>query len=167
MFYNDPYQTILGGTERGRWLGRSGRDLGGDNGRIVGPMVDRVFDTGEGACTGDQLTFVHRHAPGEEVYFTYSVTPIRDEAGEVGGVFCCCVETTGRCIAERRIRALGKLGAGLADSTAMDETCITRFDAIDGHPHDLPEIEPLERLESLRREAELALRRVSTGSCGS
>ncbi len=45
----------------------------------------------------------------EECYFTFSYSPIRDEAGKVGGVFCSVVETTAQLLAARRTRTLRKL----------------------------------------------------------
>ena len=50
----------------------------------------------------------------EECYFTFTYSPIRDESGGVGGVFCAVLETTDKIIEERRLRLLN----ALADATA-------------------------------------------------
>jgi PAS domain S-box-containing protein len=38
----------------------------------------------------------------EETHFSFSYTPVRDEAGEVAGFFCACTETTAQVLADRR-----------------------------------------------------------------
>ena len=48
----------------------------------------------------------------EESYFTFTYSPIRDETGGVGGVFCAVVETTDKVIEERRLRLLNALAEG-------------------------------------------------------
>jgi hypothetical protein len=45
----------------------------------------------------------------EESYFTFTYSPIHDESGCVGGVFCAVVETTARVIEEGRLRLLNSL----------------------------------------------------------
>ena len=54
----------------------------------------------------------------EESYFTFTYSPIRDESGGVGGVFCAVVETTDKVIEERRLRLLNALAAGGARADA-------------------------------------------------
>ena len=47
--------------------------------------------------------------------------PIRDESGQVGGIFCIVSETTGRVLGERRLGMLRELGADLAAINTEDE----------------------------------------------
>jgi len=125
IFSNDAYQAICGRTDRHGWLGCSGHDLPSDISAIVRPMIERVFATGEAACSEDQLVAVERNLLREDAYFTSAYSPIYNEAGEVGGVFCFCVETTGRVVAERRLRALRDLRASLAEVKTAGEACAT------------------------------------------
>ncbi|TFI59712.1 PAS domain S-box protein [Sphingomonas parva] len=47
---------------------------------------------------------MNRHGYDEQTWFTFSYSPVRDEAGEVAGLFCACTETTGQVLAERAVR---------------------------------------------------------------
>jgi PAS domain S-box-containing protein len=44
---------------------------------------------------------MQRHGYTEDTWFTWSYSPIWDEDGKVGGMFCACTEETGRVLAER------------------------------------------------------------------
>jgi PAS domain S-box-containing protein len=137
LFYNDAFQTLMGGTERGRCLGSSSRDLRRDLGDDFGTMIDRILASGEADCAEDRLLIIDRNLPREEVYFTFSYSPITGEAGEVGGVFCSCAETTGRVIAQRRLRALRDLGASLADTETAAEACTSVVKVLAGNWRDV------------------------------
>jgi hypothetical protein len=54
----------------------------------------------------------------EESYFTFTYTPIRDETGGVGGVFCAVVETADKVIEGRRLRLFNALSEGSARTAA-------------------------------------------------
>ena len=56
----------------------------------------------------------------EESYFTFTYSPIRDEAGGVGGVFCAVMETTDKVIEERRLRLLNALAEATQAKTKQD-----------------------------------------------
>ena len=138
MFYNDAYQSIVGRADRARWLGRSGRDYWGNDGDIRRQLIERVFDTGEAACAEDQVFVANQTLPLEEVYFTFSFSPIVGENGTVDGTFCSGVETTARVVAERRLRSLRDLAAGLADSKTAEETCVHSARILAANSHDVP-----------------------------
>ena len=42
----------------------------------------------------DRPFYIERHGYPENVYFDISYSPVRDEAGKVGGVLCIVNETT-------------------------------------------------------------------------
>src|SRR5262249_40400465 len=110
QFYNDAYIPILGITKHPGWLGRSGREGWSEIWPTMGPMWEGVFATGQATWSEDFLYVLNRNLPREETYFTFSYSPIRDDTGAVGGIFCACNETTGRVIGERRLRTLRDLG---------------------------------------------------------
>jgi PAS domain S-box-containing protein len=47
---------------------------------------------------------MNRHGYVEETYFTFSYSPVLDESGKVGGLFCACIETTEKVLAARKIQ---------------------------------------------------------------
>jgi PAS domain S-box-containing protein len=101
--YNDGYATMCGARHPAA-LGGSFRDLWHDIWDQVEPILARAY-AGE-ATHMDGIAFImHRNGYPEETYFSFGYTPVRDEAGQVAGMFCACAETTGRVQAERRARA--------------------------------------------------------------
>ena len=71
--------------------------LGGNLG-IIGPQIDHVM-TGQGATWHeDHLVPATRHGKKEDVWWTYSFSPIDDESnpGGVGGVLVVCNDVTER-----------------------------------------------------------------------
>ena len=154
MFFNDAYQAILGETACARWLGRSGYEDEAYNGDIVRRKIEHIFETGEPSRVEDELVGDQSCFHGM-AYFSYSFYPIRGETGEVDGVFCCCVETTGRVIAEQRIRALARSCASINGSGTVDESAVMSGNAFVSQSCDLPETGPREWLEFTRRQGEL------------
>ncbi|MBV9811838.1 MAG: PAS domain-containing protein, partial [Acetobacteraceae bacterium] len=116
--YNDPYANLLG-EKHPHALGRAGREVWPELWDTIGPMLAHVTEHGEAVPAEDLLLLPHRRGYPEESYFSFSYSPIRDEHGRIGGVFCPIVETTERVISERRQRTLGVIaGVGRCDSAA-------------------------------------------------
>ena len=103
--YNDAYSDILG--QKHPWaLGTPGRQVWPEIWDTIGPMLARAMDQGEAAPAEDLLLTLERNGFPKECYFSFSYSPIRDETGDIVGVFCPVVETTKRVLAERRARFL-------------------------------------------------------------
>jgi PAS domain S-box-containing protein len=63
-----------------------------------------------GVATFDEAYFpVTRHGFPEEAYFTLTFSPLRDDAGEIAGIFQPIVEVTERVLARRRAQTLQEL----------------------------------------------------------
>jgi hypothetical protein len=90
------------------------------------PELEGVLATGSAPWSDDQLLLLDRNGYLEECYFTFSYSPIEDEAGGVGGVFCAVTETTRRVLGERRLRTLRELvghAAAAQSTTAAAPWC--------------------------------------------
>jgi PAS domain-containing protein len=109
QFYNDAYISYLGAHKHPASLGRSGRECWSEIWPTIGPMLEGVYASGEATWSEDLLLVLDRNLPREETYFTFSYSPIRDDDGSIGGIFCACNETTGRVLGERRLRTLRDL----------------------------------------------------------
>jgi PAS domain S-box-containing protein len=59
----------------------------------IEPIMDRAF-AGEPTHMDDFRLVMTRNGYSEEAYFSFSYTPVRDDDGEVVGIFCTCTETT-------------------------------------------------------------------------
>jgi signal transduction histidine kinase len=138
MFYNDGYVPILGVTKHPGWLGRSGRECWKEIWSTVGPMLDGVFATGEATWSEDLLLVMDRNIPHEENYFTFSYSPILDDAGKVSGIFCACYESTRQVVVERRLRTLRDLGGKVIDVKSAEEACEAASKTLQANPYDVP-----------------------------
>ncbi|HET7113712.1 MAG TPA: GAF domain-containing sensor histidine kinase, partial [Pyrinomonadaceae bacterium] len=138
MFYNDGYIPVLGVTKHPGWLGRSGKDCWKEIWSTVGPMLEGVFETGVATWSEDLLLVMERNIPREENYFTFSYSPIRDDAGKVPGIFCACYESTGQVIGERRLRTLRDLGRTVMEVKSAEEACAAAARTLESNPHDVP-----------------------------
>ena len=124
MVYNDAYRPMLGQSKHPRALGAPGKEVWTEIWDVIGPMLDQVMAGGGATWSRDELLVLDRNGYPEECYFTYSYSPITDESGGVGGVFCAVTETTERVIGERRLATLADL-AGLMGSASRAEVLRT------------------------------------------
>ncbi|MEO9239831.1 MAG: PAS domain-containing protein, partial [Jatrophihabitantaceae bacterium] len=116
--YNDAYRPSLGHDMHPRTLGRPGAECWSDIWHIIGPQFSAVMSRGEHTWFEDQLVPYDRNGYFEEIYFTYSYSPVYDESGTVGGCLVVCSETTDRVLAERRLLTLQALSVVAEDETA-------------------------------------------------
>ncbi|GGQ57820.1 SpoIIE family protein phosphatase [Couchioplanes azureus] len=113
--YNDAYITTMGSKHPGH-LGRPGREMWAETWSLLQDLFDGVTAADEAYYAADHPFMLERYGFLEETYFDISYDPIRLEDGTVGGVFCIVSDTTGRVLADRRVRTLSRLGSLLADS---------------------------------------------------
>src|SRR5262245_50958349 len=135
--YNDAYRPMLG-SKHPRSLGARGRDVWPEIWHIIGPMLKGVLARGQATWSENQLLLLERNGYPEECYFTYSYSPIRDESGGIGGVYCAVTETTGQVLGERRLNVLHALADSAAHARSSEEACEQALSAIALDPRDLP-----------------------------
>ncbi|TNC63109.1 PAS domain S-box protein [Rubellimicrobium roseum] len=105
QLYNDAYIAVADGRHPDCLGKPAATNWGSAYEAFLRPIFDRVF-AGESITIEDQPVEIPRtdgEGPTERT-FTASFSPIRDEAGRVAGIFHPVVETTGRILAERRLR---------------------------------------------------------------
>lgn len=100
LLYNDAWAHIPAERHPGA-LGRRGADVWTDIWSVVGPQFDDVLEKGIGHASYDQMLPMERGGRVAETYWTYSLSPIVDDAGAVVGVFNQGNETTGAIVAAR------------------------------------------------------------------
>ncbi len=101
--YNDAYH-IIAGDKHPKALGAPGPKVWSEIWDVVGPLAGKVMQEGTSTWAEDQLLMINRHGYVEESYFTFSYSPVFDDAGAVSGVFCACTETTEKVLAAKRIK---------------------------------------------------------------
>lgn len=96
-FYNDAYRPSLGANGKHPWaLGKPGKEVWAEIWKDLEPMLEKVKATGEPNWNENQLLPIYRNGHVEEVYWTFSHSPLYDDAGKVAGIFTVCNETTDR-----------------------------------------------------------------------
>jgi two-component sensor histidine kinase len=103
--YNDAYAPTIG-DKHPRALGRPACQNWAELWDDLEPLLRRVLETGETVFAKDRPFYIERHGYPENVYFDISYSPVRDDAGKVGGVLCIVSETTERVVAQERQRLL-------------------------------------------------------------
>lgn len=101
LLYNDSWAPIPGERHPAA-LGRPAREVWADIWDVVGPQFDQVMATGKGFSTYDQMLPIMRSGIQTETYWNYSFTAIRDENGEIAGIFNQGNETTATVLARRQ-----------------------------------------------------------------
>ncbi|HYR06716.1 MAG TPA: PAS domain-containing protein, partial [Longimicrobium sp.] len=110
QLYNDGYRASLGaGGRHPRALGMRGEEFWTDIWDIIGPQIHQVMTTGEATWHQNQLVAIERNGRMEEVYWTYSYSPVRDDDGSIGATLVVCQETTEAVLTDRRLRTLTTL----------------------------------------------------------
>lgn len=117
-FYNDSYAVILG-KKHPDALGTSGREAWKEIWKDIGPLANKVLTTGMPVFMKDLPLTVNRHGYDEQTYFTFSYSPIRDEAGNINGLFCACVETTDEVVGRRKLLESEERFRAIADDAPV------------------------------------------------
>ncbi len=100
--YNDGYIPFVGGRHPDT-LGRPYRQVWPQLWDEFQSLIDDVFDGQSRSYVDHPVALAGR--PGRPMsWFSFAWTPLRDEAGKVGGIYCTAIETTERVLAERDVR---------------------------------------------------------------
>jgi signal transduction histidine kinase len=106
QLYNDGYRPSLGtGGRADHALGARGREFWTDIWDAIGPQIDQVMTTGEATWHENQYLPIERNGHLEDVWWTYSYSPVRDDDGRIAATLVVCQETTARVQAERDLQA--------------------------------------------------------------
>jgi PAS domain S-box-containing protein len=100
--YNDAYAPSIG-NKHPHALGRPAQEYWTELWDDLEPLLQRARG-GETIFAEDRPFKIERHGYMEEVFFNISYSPVRDDKGDVAGVFCIVAETTERVLAMRKLR---------------------------------------------------------------
>jgi signal transduction histidine kinase/DNA-binding response OmpR family regulator len=156
--YNDPYKSIIGGKHPwalGRPTAEVWREIWGE----IAPLLDKAMTEEEGTYVEEQLLIMERHGYPEETHYTFSYSPIIDDDGTTGGIFCANTDDTQRVIGERQLALLRELAAGTAHARTWQQACENGAYALSTNPRDLP----FALLYVLEPGSEIAMRAGATG----
>lgn len=162
LIYNDAFRPILGSDRHPQALGQPAQSVFAESWHIIGPQLKRIFATKQADQEENLLIPVRRAGYLEESYYTYSYSPLLDEAGEVSGVFTVINETTNQVLSERRLSTSTQLAeqAGALAASVVDESQTTEemyegiIKTLSENPADIP-FAALYRLNSAKTQAVL------------
>jgi PAS domain S-box-containing protein len=137
ILYNDEYRAFLGAKHPAA-LGQPGHKVWAEIWDVIAPMLSQVMQRAEATRSRDLLLHIDREGYPEEAYFSFSYSPIFDENGKVGGVFCPVLETTQRVIGERRLRTLRDLAAGCKGAESETSAYQRAATVLAANPQDVP-----------------------------
>jgi signal transduction histidine kinase/CheY-like chemotaxis protein len=103
--YNDAYSRSIGPERHPVSLGRPGREVWAEIWDVIGPQIAQVLSGGGATWNENHLVPITRHGRREEVYWTYSYSPIDEPSAPhgIGGVLVVCTETTEQVKAVRQL----------------------------------------------------------------
>ena len=94
-FYNDAYRPSLGREGKHPFiLGEKGADFWPEIWDFIKPLIDQVVTEGEATWHEDQFLPIYRNGKMEDVYWTFSYSPVNNDSGKIDGVLVICNETT-------------------------------------------------------------------------
>lgn len=114
FLYNDAYRPIFG-AKHPHTLGQPFESVWQEIWSDIQPLVKRALD-GEATFNENLHLVMERNGFAEDTWYTFSYSPVRDESGDVVGMFCACQETTGQVLVERRLVAEQDRQRALFDS---------------------------------------------------
>jgi PAS domain S-box-containing protein len=103
QFYNDAYRPSFGRGKHPIALGQPARECWTEIWDIIEARIHLVMHQGQSTWYENQIVPILRNGRLEEVYWTWSDSPVRDSHGNIVGVFVTCSETTDRVFSEREL----------------------------------------------------------------
>jgi PAS domain S-box-containing protein len=136
QIYNDSYRPICG-AKHPESMGQNFKICWETALPVVGDAFDRGL-AGEGTYIKDQQMMLDRYGYIEEAFMTFSFAPIRDESGNVGGIFHPITETTDQILSARRTQVLRDLAIRTANAKSSEEICAMIAEVHPGFTYDVP-----------------------------
>src|SRR5262249_17386086 len=113
---NEPFTRLFGGRELiGRPFRAAFPELVDTE---VGWILDDVYASGEAAIAGELPARAERWGAAHEIFLSFLVQPISSDAGRSEGLLAVGTDVTAQVAARRRIEALERRSAFLAEASA-------------------------------------------------
>jgi len=105
-FYNDAFRPSLGTDGKHPAIGKPGKEVWTEIWEFIGPLIQQILTTGKPVYFEDQLVPFYRNGRMEDIYWTFSYSPVYNEESLINGVFVTCTETTEHILARKRIEEI-------------------------------------------------------------
>lgn len=137
QLYNDGYSVIMG-PRHPKHLGSTFRECWPEAYDSIIPWMQRVLQNGETVEVNRTLVPLTRYGFTEESYFTFSFSPLRDDAGQIAGILQLVTEVTGELLAVRRATALRELSTQTPDAKTSTDALRLAAAVLGKYAADLP-----------------------------
>ena len=105
-FYNDAYRPSLGmDGKHPSILGMKGEEAWPEIWDTIKPLIDQVLKEGESLYFENLLVPIYRNGKIEDVYWTFSYSPARDDNDHIQGVLVTCSETTQEVLLKSKLES--------------------------------------------------------------
>jgi PAS domain S-box-containing protein len=138
QFYNDAYRPSIREDKHPLALGQRGEECWPEIWPVIGPEIESVVASGESTWNVNRLVPIARNGRMEEVFWTYTYSPVRNREGSVEGVVVVCNETTEQVLNERRLRTLLTLDRKGSGTEALDALAGELLQALEVNRADIP-----------------------------
>ena len=101
--YNDAY-AVLCGKRHPEALGQPLLETWSELRSFLEPLVARAL-AGESFLMENMPLRIRRNGFDEDAWFTFSYSPLVQEDGQIGGLYCACIETTQVMLAQQKLLA--------------------------------------------------------------
>jgi hypothetical protein len=101
-------------------------------------MLREVREHAKPAWHQDILMFFDRELRSEELYVTFSYSPVFGEGGRVDGIHYACTEVTEKIVGAQQLETLRKLGLPVAAAGSVENACEEAVRVIGENPIGIP-----------------------------
>jgi PAS domain S-box-containing protein len=138
FLYNDAYLPVLGAAKHPWALGRPAEEVWAEIWDICGPLADKVFRNSQATFVDDVRLFMKRGDVLEETFYSFSYSPIRDESGNVAGLFCPSTNATEKNLSARRLATLAELTAKSLVERTSEAASVMALNTMSKNLDDIP-----------------------------
>lgn len=140
QFYNDSYRPSFGnfGEKHPKAMGQKGKECWVEIWPLIQPEIEKVMTKGIVTWNENQLVPIYRNGILEEVYWTYSYSPVFGDSGEVAGILVVESETSKQVIGTRRTKLLRELTETLFNTTEDEIIFQHLATTLEKYPEDIP-----------------------------
>jgi PAS domain S-box-containing protein len=121
FIYNDAYRRTTLGKKHPWALGKPAPQVWHEIWKDIGPLINRVMETGEASWEETLLLILERSGYPEETYHTFSYSPLSGPNGQIVGMLCVVMEDSERVIGGRQLASLSSLAEALAGAISKQD----------------------------------------------
>ena len=134
-FYNDAYRPSLGLPGKHPAIGKPAIEVWPEIWEMTAALINEVYLTGNALWFENKLIPIERNGRLEDVYWTFSHSPVYGDNGTIAGVLVTSLETTPTVIAQQKIketvlkrtRELEQANASISQANAYLQDIINSF----------------------------------------